>query len=217
MRSRNGWKAVSAAMLLMAGLAGRAVAQNPVVVLDTSKGPITIELFADKAPISVENFLKYVDSGHYDNTLFHRVIGPNPKQPQGFMIQGGGFENLATPTEKDTQAPIQNEGKNGLKNDRGTLAMARTGEPNSATSQFFINLGNNDFLNYGDAHAVDPFGYAVFGKVLEGMEVVDAIAKVETGRSTLAQKAGGRLLRGASADVPKEPVVIKSAKRKSAG
>lgn len=193
-----------------------ALAQNPVVVIDTSMGPITVELFADKAPKTVANFLQYVDSGHYDNTVFHRVIGPNPRQPEGFMIQGGGFENANPLREKETKDPIVNEAGNGLKNERGTLAMARTGDPNSATAQFFINLTDNAFLNRGDPNAVDDFGYAVFGKVLEGMEVVDKIAKVDTGRVTVMAKGpGGQLSRVPFGDVPTQPVVIKSVKRKA--
>lgn len=160
---------------------------NPVVIMTTSKGNIKIELFKDKAPITVENFLSYVNDGFYDGTIFHRVI-PN------FMIQGGGF----TPefTQKPTKQPIKNEAANGLKNERGTIAMARTQAVDSATSQFFINLADNNFLNNG----VRDYGYAVFGKVIDGMDVVDKIAAVETGQ------------RGMYADVPKEDVVIESVK-----
>ena len=158
------------------------------VKLTTSLGPITIELDDQKAPVSAANFLQYVDSGHYDGTIFHRVI-------DGFMIQGGGF----TPdmTQKPTKAPIKNEAGNGLQNRRGTLAMARTSVVDSATAQFFINLTDNDFLNHGSR----DFGYAVFGRVVDGMDVVDAIAKVPTGR------------KGAYEGVPSEPVVIQSVKR----
>ncbi len=160
-----------------------------MVVLETSKGDITIELYQDEAPISVENFLKYVDDGFFDGTIFHRVI-PN------FMIQGGGFtEDM---NQKPTRDAIKNEAKNGLKNERGTLAMARTSVVDSATSQFFINHADNDFLN----NSARDFGYAVFGKVVDGMDVVDAIAGVKTGRS------------GSHDDVPKEPVVIRAARRK---
>ncbi len=160
-----------------------------VVILETTKGEIEIELDTDKAPITVENFLEYVDAGFFDDTIFHRVI-------PDFMIQGGGF--TADMSQKKTRAPIKNEADNGLKNDRGTLAMARTRDVNSATAQFFINLKDNDFLNHGGR----DFGYAVFGRVASGMEVVDAIAAVDTGRKGIHQ------------NVPTEPVVIKKAKRK---
>ena len=160
-----------------------------MVILETSMGDVTIELYQDDSPISVENFLKYVDDGFFDGTIFHRVI-PN------FMIQGGGFtEDM---NQKTTLAAIKNEAKNGLKNERGTLAMARTSVVDSATSQFFINHGDNDSLN----NSARDFGYAVFGKVVEGMDVVDAIAGVKTGKH------------GPHDDVPKEPVVLRSARRK---
>jgi peptidyl-prolyl cis-trans isomerase A (cyclophilin A) len=161
------------------------VAKSTTVIMTTSEGDVEIELFGDKAPISVSNFLAYVDSNFYDNTIYHRVI-PN------FMIQGGGFE--ASMRQKATRPPIKNEAANGLKNDRGTLAMARTSVIDSATSQFFINVVNNDFLNHGGR----DFGYAVFGKVTAGMEVVDKIAAGKTG----------------SGDVPVKTVLIKSVKRK---
>ena len=164
-------------------------AQNPKVLLETSMGDIELELNPDKAPISVENFLSYVRDGHYSNTLFHRVI-------KGFMIQGGGFDTAMK--RKPTKDPIQNEGKNGLKNDRGTIVYARTNVVNSATCQFFINLVDNDFLNYRDDA---NYGYAVFGKVTKGMNVVDKIAKVKT-----------KTLPNGMADVPVTPVVILSAK-----
>jgi peptidyl-prolyl cis-trans isomerase A (cyclophilin A) len=141
---------------------------NPNVVIQTSKGAIEVELFADKAPLSVENFLQYARDGHYAGTVFHRVI-------PGFMVQGGGFD--ANMQQKATRDPIKNEADNGLKNVRGTLAMARTSEVNSATSQFFINVADNDFLNHGGR----DFGYAVFGKVTGGMDVVDAIVAGPTG------------------------------------
>lgn len=160
-------------------------ATNPRVVMETSMGKIVIELNADKAPISVANFLKYVDSGFYNGTIFHRVI-PN------FMIQGGGFTQDMN--QKKTEAPIRNEAKNGLKNDRGTIAMARTPDPNSATAQFFINVNNNSFLNYPGQ---DGYGYAVFGRVLEGMDVADKIVTTPT----------------APGDVPRTPVIIQSVKR----
>jgi cyclophilin family peptidyl-prolyl cis-trans isomerase len=160
------------------------------VVIETSKGTIEAELNREKAPITVDNFVKYAKKGHYNGTIFHRVI-------PGFMIQGGGF----TPdmNEKPTDAPIKNEAENGLKNDRGTLAMARTGDPNSATSQFFINVVDNEGLNRPNP---DGHGYAVFGKVTKGMDVVDAIVAVPTGT------------RGGHENVPNEPVTIKSVKVK---
>ena len=160
----------------------------PTVEMQTSQGKIVIEFDAVKAPKSVENFLQYAKSGHYDGTIFHRVI-------DGFMIQGGGFTKDMT--EKPTNAPIPNEAKNGLKNLRGTIAMARRNEPNSATAQFFINHRDNAGLDY-PAH--DGWGYAVFGKVTQGMEVVDKIAKVPTGN------------RGFHQNVPLDPVVIQSVK-----
>jgi peptidyl-prolyl cis-trans isomerase A (cyclophilin A) len=161
---------------------------KPVVILSTSQGDIKVELDSEKAPITVENFLGYVDDGFFEGTIFHRVI-------PGFMIQGGGFDKEMS--QKDTRSPIKNEADNGLSNQRGTLAMARTSDVNSATSQFFINLKDNDFLNHGTR----DFGYAVFGRVLEGMEVVDKIAATPTTN----RKGHG--------DVPVEPIVIKSARR----
>lgn len=158
------------------------------IQLQTSKGEITIELDDAKAPESARNFVEYVTSGHYDGTVFHRVI-------PGFMIQGGGFEPGMK--QKSTRAPIQNESHNGLTNEHYTLAMARTSAPHSATAQFFINTTNNGFLN--KAQSQDGFGYAVFGKVVAGTEVVDAIEKVKTGRS------------GGHGDVPLEDVVINKA------
>jgi peptidyl-prolyl cis-trans isomerase B (cyclophilin B) len=154
------------------------------VVLTTNHGAITVELDVEKAPKSVENFVNYVKSGHYDGTIFHRVI-------DGFMIQGGGFDSDMK--QKSTNDPVENEAKNGLKNDRYTLAMARTSDPHSATAQFFINVGDNDFLNYPGS---DGWGYAVFGKVTEGTDVVDAIRAVKTGRKSMFS------------DVPLEEVVI---------
>lgn len=161
---------------------------NPLVEIDTSAGTMVVQLDAEKAPVTVDNFLTYVKDGFYADTIFHRVI-------PGFMIQGGGFTTDFT--QKTTRAPIKNEANNGLQNKRGTIAMARTMDPNSASAQFFINLADNDFLNYrSDAEQ----GYAVFGKVVEGMDVVDAIAKAKT-----STRAG-------HADVPTENVVIKSMK-----
>ena len=168
-----------------------AVADNPKVILDTTKGQITIELYPDKAPETVKNFLAYVDAGFYNGTIFHRVI-PN------FMIQGGGF--TSDMQQKPTRPPIKIESDNGLKNQRGTIAMARTQDPNSATAQFFINSVDNTFLNF-TAKTPQGWGYAVFGKVVQGMEVVDEIAKVKTGA-----KAGHR-------DVPADTVTITSGKR----
>jgi len=151
-------------------MTGNATKQNPQVLIKTSMGDITLELYPDQAPITVENFLTYVDEKAYDQTIFHRVI-------DGFMIQGGGFATDGK--QKSTHAPIKLESNNGLKNEKYTVAMARTTVPDSATNQFFINVQNNEFLNYGTR---DP-GYAVFGKVIKGTEVVDKIAKVQTDSS----------------------------------
>ncbi len=166
--------------------------QDPVVVMKTSMGVIEIELYPDKAPVTVENFLKYVDSGFYDGTIFHRVIN-------NFMIQGGGFTTAFK--EKQTFSPIINEANNGLSNSRGTIAMARTSDVNSATSQFFINVIDNTYLDYKSPTA-QGYGYCVFGKVIKGMDVVDKIKEVATGT------------RGYYQDVPKKDIVIKSVKRK---
>lgn len=180
-------------ILLAAMLAGvpAASAENPRVILETSKGKIVLELYPEKAPETVKNFLNYVDEKFYDGTIFHRVI---PK----FMIQGGGF--TSDMQRKPTGAPIKNEADKGLKNDRGTIAMARTGDPHSATAQFFINTVNNDFLNH-KSKTPQGWGYAAFGKVVAGMDTVDAISAVKT------------TTRGPYQDVPVEPVVIKSATR----
>jgi cyclophilin family peptidyl-prolyl cis-trans isomerase len=173
-------------------LAGLALAQTPAaapkVLMKTSKGDITIELYPAKAPVTVKNFLSYVKDKYYDGTIFHRVI-PN------FMIQGGGL--TAELHEKASQAPIKNEAANGLKNVRGTIAMARTPDVDSATCQFFINLKDNAFLDHTN-NTPDGFGYCVFGKVVSGMDVVDAIAKVRTGT------------RRGMGDVPLEPIPILS-------
>ena len=142
-----------------------------MIKLHTNYGDITLELDSEKAPLTVQNFVDYVNSGNYDNTIFHRVI-------DGFMIQGGGFEPGMV--QKQTRAPIRNEAANGLKNDKYTVAMARTSDVHSATNQFFINVANNNFLNHS-APTSQGFGYCVFGKVIEGMDVVDKIAKVNTG------------------------------------
>ena len=157
------------------------------ILMETSMGTITLELDDEKAPATVSNFLGYVQAGHYDGTIFHRVI-------DGFMIQGGGFTRDMN--QKPTREPIRNEAMNGLKNRRGTIAMARTMVVDSATSQFFINLVDNDFLDFS-APTTQGFGYAVFGKVTDGMEVVDAIAKVKTGNC------------GPYQNVPEEPVTIR--------
>lgn len=157
------------------------------VVLTTNHGKITIELDAEKAPKTVENFINYVKSGHYDGTIFHRVIN-------GFMIQGGGFEPGMK--QKATNEPIENEAANGLTNDCYTIAMARTNDPHSASAQFFINVKNNDFLNYSGP---DNWGYCVFGKVTDGTDVVDAIRKVRTGS------------KGFHGDVPVDDVIIEKA------
>ena len=163
---------------------------NPQVELHiTDYGVITLELDAEKAPKSTENFLAYVNKGHYNNTIFHRVI-------PGFMAQGGGFEPGMN--QKPTDATIENEANNGLKNDKYTVAMARTSAPHSASSQFFINVAKNDFLNH-TAPSMQGWGYAVFGKVVKGTEVVDQIEGVKTGN------------RGGHGDVPKEDVVIEKA------
>jgi peptidyl-prolyl cis-trans isomerase A (cyclophilin A) len=159
-----------------------------MVRFETSHGAITIELYEDKAPLSVANFLKYIDDGFFDGTIFHRIV-------PGFVIQGGGL--TADFSQKKTLPPIKNEATNGLDNKRGTLSMARTDDVNSATSQFFVNLSDNDFLD----HKPGSYGYAVFGKVTEGMDVVDKIAKVKTGR------------RKGYTDAPMEDVLVSSARR----
>jgi peptidyl-prolyl cis-trans isomerase A (cyclophilin A) len=171
--------------MLVAGTA-RAEGKNPMVLMSTSMGDIKIELYEDKAPVTVKNFLAYVNDKFYDGTIFHRVI-PN------FMIQGGGFDKDMK--QKATKAPIKNEAANGLKNDTGTIAMARTGDPDSATAQFFINVVNNDGLNRPKP---DGHGYAVFGKVVDGMDVVRKIEHVQTTTKGMYQ------------NVPAELVVIKS-------
>lgn len=166
---------------------------HPKVAIETSKGTILVELYPDKAPMTVKNFLRYVEDGFYDGTIFHRVI-PN------FMIQGGGL----TPdfTEKPSGEPIQNEADNGLKNERGTIAMARGIDPHSASNQFFINNVDNDFLNF-TAKTEEGWGYCVFGKVIEGLDVVDAISSVKT------------MTRGNYRDVPRQNIVILSIKKTS--
>lgn len=193
---------------LLAGvvLAGSLLSAHagPKVLLKTSQGDITIELNEEKAPETVKNFLDYVNEGFFDNTVFHRVI-------QDFMIQGGGFalKEDGSIEQKETKDPIQNEAKNGLKNKKGTIAMARTGDPHSATAQFFINHKDNDSLDYP---SFDGWGYAVFGEVVGGIEVVDKIAAVATGVKTLKARAGGSLREAPMEDVPNENVVIQSIK-----
>jgi len=172
------------AFLFALALALPACAANPMVEMKTSMGTLVIELYSDKAPISVNNFLQYVNDGFYNGVIFHRVI-------DGFMIQGGGFDPGMA--QKPTRKPIENEAKNGLKNESATLAMARTSDPHSGAAQFFINLNNNAFLDYPGQ---DGWGYAVFGKVVKGFDVVQKIGKVPTGRG----------------DVPTTPVIIESAK-----
>jgi cyclophilin family peptidyl-prolyl cis-trans isomerase len=177
--------------LMMTAMDSAARAANPVVVMETSLGKIKIELFEDKAPGTVKNFLAYVDNKHFDGLVFHRVI-------ENFMIQGGGFDT--DQVEKKTMAAIKNESANGLKNERGTIAMARTNQPDSATSQFFINVKDNAFLDRERAR--DGVGYCVFGRVIEGMDVVDKIKGVKTGRKGLHEQ-----------DCPLEDVVIKSIRK----
>jgi peptidyl-prolyl cis-trans isomerase A (cyclophilin A) len=184
MRTRAFWT-IALISMLVAG-AVRAEGKNPMVLMSTSMGDIKIELYEDKAPVTVKNFLGYVNDKFYDGTIFHRVI-PN------FMIQGGGFDQDMK--QKATKAPIKNEAANGLKNDTGTIAMARTSDPDSATAQFFINVVNNDGLNRPQP---DGHGYAVFGKVVEGADVVHKIEHVQTTTKGMYQ------------NVPAEPVVIKS-------
>ncbi|SNS59740.1 peptidyl-prolyl cis-trans isomerase A (cyclophilin A)/peptidyl-prolyl cis-trans isomerase B (cyclophilin B) [Noviherbaspirillum humi] len=178
-------------LVALAGLAGMLgsvqAADQPQVAFKTNMGEIVVELYPEKAPKSVANFLQYVKNGQYNGTIFHRVI-------DGFMIQGGGFDKDMR--QKPTGEPVENEAKNGLKNEAMTLAMARTSMPHSATAQFFINLKDNRFLDYPGQ---DGWGYAVFGKVVKGSEIVNKIAKVETGRSGMHQ------------NVPVTPVVIESA------
>tara|TARA_B100002003_G_scaffold249394_1_gene285617 strand:+ start:1382 stop:1957 length:576 start_codon:yes stop_codon:yes gene_type:complete len=187
-------KFVSALLTMGAFLSANAEAveaEKLRVVLDTSEGKIVLELYMEKAPETVQNFLGYIDAKFYDGTIFHRVI-PN------FMIQGGGF--TADMRKKSTRAPIKNEADSGLNNDRHTIAMARTSDPHSATAQFFINTAKNDFLNFKNK-TEQGWGYVVFGKVVEGMDTVDAISAVKT------------TTRGPHGDVPVKPVVIKSVGR----
>ena len=187
MKLNNFWKPL--VMLSVAAGAPGALAADPQVDLKTNHGTIRLELYPAKAPKTIENFLQYVKDGHFNGTIFHRVI-------DGFMVQGGGFDKSYK--QKATRPPIENEAKNGLKNDLGTVAMARTSAPHSASSQFFINGKNNDFLNA--ASAQDGWGYTVFGKVISGMDVVMKISKTPTG-------PGGPF----PTDAPREMVVIESA------
>ncbi|AOY02255.1 peptidylprolyl isomerase [Jeongeupia sp. USM3] len=184
-------KLFAAAALSLAAMS--AFAANPQVELVTNKGKVVLELYPDKAPVTVANFLQYVKDKHYDGTIFHRVIAD-------FVVQGGGFD--AKGSQKPTRAPIKNEAqaafKAGLKNDRGTVAMARTSDPNSASSQFYVNLKNNDFLNWPGR---DGAGYTVFGKVVAGLDVVDKIGAVKT----------------MPGDAPVDPVVLESARELPAG
>lgn len=161
--------------------------ENPTVILHTNFGAITVELFEERAPESTANFLQYARDGHYDGTIFHRVI-------DNFMIQGGGFDTEFK--QKSTREPIDNEADNGLANKRGTLAMARTGDPHSATAQFFINVSDNDFLDHRNKASGQTWGYAVFGRVTDGMDVVDKVRSVETTSQNMHR------------DVPVDPVII---------
>ncbi len=191
---------LAAACLLALGVTA-ATAQptaNPVVVIDTNHGAVKVELYPQKAPLTVKNFLDYVDAKHYDGTIFHRVIG-RENSGKDFMIQGGGFD--ADMREKATRGGVKNEAGNGLSNTRGTIAMARTNDPDSATAQFYVNVGDNQFLDRGPGN---PGGYTVFGRVIEGMDVVDRIKAVKTG------------VKNRMPDVPVETVTIKSIRRADA-
>lgn len=181
-------------LLLLLSTASWAETDNPRVILETNKGNIVLELYPDKAPKTVANFLQYVQEGFYANTIFHRVI-------KGFMIQGGGFDPKYT--RKNTHPPIINEATNGLQNNKGSIAMARTFDPHSASAQFFINVANNDFLNF-KSKSPNGWGYAVFGKVVQGMDVVDTIKAIPT-------VPAGPFPR----DVPRDPVIIVRATRVS--
>lgn len=194
-------------LLAAAGLSAVSIVSahaGPKVLMKTTQGDITIELNEEKAPETVKNFLAYVSEGFFDKTVFHRVI-------DGFMIQGGGFalKEDGSIEQKETKPPIQNEAKNGLKNKKGTIAMARTGDPHSATAQFFINHKDNDNLDYP---SFDGWGYAVFGEVVGGLDVLDKIAKSATGTKTLKARAGGEVREVPMEDVPTETIVIESVK-----
>ena len=191
------WRGLFAASMLLGAMGALSEETgNPIVLMKTTDGDITIELFADKSPVTVENFLSYVDEGHYDGTVFHRVI-PN------FMIQGGGFTEALE--EKPTREPIVNESKNKLHNTRGTLAMARTNDPDSATAQFFINQRSNLRLDWSPGKN----GYTVFGEVLDGMQVVDIIALSDTGAAQAMTIRGPNVFQ----DVPVKPIIILSVQR----
>jgi peptidyl-prolyl cis-trans isomerase B (cyclophilin B) len=191
MQGKSMNRALIAIMIVLVFAFAAIAGDNPKIEMDTTKGKIVLELYADKAPKTVENFLAYLDAGFYDGTIFHRVI-------PGFMIQGGGF--TADMKKKDARPPIDNEADNGLRNERGTIAMARTSNPHSATAQFFINTVNNDFLNYRNKSS-QGWGYAVFGRVAEGMAVVEAISGVKTGTH------------GPFRNVPTDPIVITRVRR----
>jgi len=197
-------KLILLAVCVLGVVATTARAANPVVVMETSLGNIKVELFEDKAPITVKNFLSYVDDKFYDNTIFHRVI-------DGFMIQGGGY----TPDKKlkDTKGPIKNEFTNGLQNARGTIAMARKNNPDSATAQFFINVADNNALDRARPDTGNA-GYCVFGKVIDGLDVVDKIKAVRTGTVPIeAESLGGSKQMAPSPNVPVQDVVVKSVRR----
>jgi cyclophilin family peptidyl-prolyl cis-trans isomerase len=195
---------LAAASAALAGCGAETVDdKNPVVVMETSMGTIKIELFADKAPITVKNFLSYVDDKFYDDTIFHRVISD-------FMVQGGGFEPGLKEKEK-TKAPIKNESNNGVSNERGTIAMARTNDPDSATAQFYINVEDNNGKGKFKQRNLDSLRYAVFGKVIDGMDVVDKIRDVPT-TGKIATVQGGKKV-PFEKDVPEDEVVIKSIRR----
>ncbi len=189
MRILSQFLVLCAALILFTGCNAMSESKNPVVTLETTKGNITIELYPEKAPETVANFIQYVQDGFYDGTIFHRVI-PN------FMVQGGGFTDDMS--EKSTREPIKNEANNGLANENGTIAMARTPNPHSASSQFFINVKDNAFLDFQN-ETPNGWGYCVFGKVSEGMEVVSSIVAVPTGNHGMHQ------------DVPVEPIIIMKA------
>ena len=196
-RLLSGMLAIILSAVMSAAYAGADdSAENPRVLMKTTDGDITIELYADKSPITVENFLRYADDGHYDGTVFHRVIS-------NFMIQGGGFD--AELTEKETRGPIVNESKNKLHNTRGTLAMARTSDPDSAAAQFFINQRSNLRLDWSGGKD----GYTVFGEVVDGMQVVDIISLTDTGSAQAQTTRGPTVFQ----DVPVEPIVILSVTR----
>ena len=196
-RLLSGMLAIILSAVMSAAYAGADdSAENPRVLMKTTDGDITIELYADKSPITVENFLRYADDGHYDGTVFHRVIS-------NFMIQGGGFD--AELTEKETRGPIVNESKNKLHNTRGTLAMARTSDPDSAAAQFFINQRSNLRLDWSGGKE----GYTVFGEVVDGMQVVDIISLTDTGSAQAQTTRGPTVFQ----DVPVQPIVILSVTR----